>query len=88
MAEYANIFVVAGLGVTLFFGGWQGPLLPSWMWFMIKTYILILFIEWIRWTLPRTRVDKMMQFNWKFLIPLSIANLFVTGIIIKLFHIN
>lgn len=88
MAEYANIFVVAGLGVTLFFGGWQGPLLPSWMWFMIKTYILILFIEWIRWTLPRTRVDKMMQFNWKFLIPLSIANLFVTGIIVKLFNIN
>ncbi len=87
MAEYANIFVVAGLGVTLFFGGWQGPLLPSWMWFMIKTYMLILFIEWIRWTLPRTRVDKMMQFNWKFLIPVSIANLFVTGIIVKLFHI-
>jgi NADH-quinone oxidoreductase subunit H len=85
MAEYANIFVVAGLGVTLFFGGWQGPILPSWMWFMIKTYLLILFIEWIRWTLPRTRVVKMMQFNWKVLIPASIANVFLTGIIIKLF---
>lgn len=87
MAEYANIFVVAGLGVTLFFGGWQGPILPSWMWFMIKTYIMILFIEWVRWTLPRARVDKMMQFNWKVLIPLSIANIFITGLIIKLFHI-
>lgn len=87
MAEYANIFVVAGLGVTLFFGGWHGPILPSWMWFMIKTYVFILFIEWLRWTLPRARVDKMMQFNWKVLIPLSIANIFFTGIIIKLFNI-
>ncbi|HYF83647.1 MAG TPA: NADH-quinone oxidoreductase subunit NuoH [Clostridia bacterium] len=87
MAEYANLFVLAGLGVTLFFGGWDGPFLPSWMWFMIKTYLMILFLEWVRWTLPRARVDKMMQFNWKVLIPISIANIFVTGIIIKLFHI-
>ncbi len=87
MAEYANIFVVAGLGVTLFFGGWQGPLLPSWLWFMIKTYLLILFIEWLRWTLPRARIEQMMKFNWKILIPVSIANIFVTGIVIKLLHI-
>ena len=87
MAEYANLFVLAGLGVTLFFGGWHGPFLPSWMWFMIKTYLMILFLEWVRWTLPRARIDKMMQFNWKVLIPISIANIFVTGIIIKLFHI-
>lgn len=87
MAEYANIFVMAGLGVTLFFGGWHGPILPSWLWFMLKTYLLIIFIEWIRWTLPRARVDKMMKFNWKILIPISIANIFVTGIIIQLFHI-
>ena len=87
MAEYANLFVLAGLGVTLFFGGWQGPFLPSWMWFMIKTYLMILFLEWVRWTLPRARIDKMMQFNWKVLIPISIANIFVTGITIKLLHI-
>ena len=87
MAEYANIFVMAGLGVTLFFGGWQGPFLPSWLWFFIKTYLLIFFIEWLRWSLPRARIDKMMQFNWKVLIPISIGNLFVTGIAIKLFHI-
>lgn len=87
MAEYANIFIIAGLGVTLFFGGWHGPFLPSWMWFMIKTYIMVLFIEWVRWTLPRARVDKMMQFNWKVLIPVSIANIFVTGLIIKFLHI-
>lgn len=87
MAEYANLFVMAGLGVTLFFGGWSGPLLPSWMWFFIKTYLMIFFIEWLRWTLPRARIDKMMQFNWKVLIPISIANLFITGLGIKLFHI-
>jgi NADH-quinone oxidoreductase subunit H len=87
MAEYANLFVMAGLRVTLFFGGWRGPLLPSWMWFMIKTYVMIFFLMWLRWTLPRARVDKMMQFNWKVLIPISIANLFITGVGIKLFHI-
>jgi NADH-quinone oxidoreductase subunit H len=87
MAEYANMFVMSGLGVTLFFGGWQGPWLPSWMWFMLKTYAMIFFLMWLRWTLPRARIDKMMQFNWKVLIPISIANLFITGIAIKLFHI-
>jgi NADH-quinone oxidoreductase subunit H len=84
MAEYANLFVVSALGVTLFFGGWHGPILPSWLWFMIKSYAMIFFILWIRWTMPRARIDKMMQFNWKVLIPLSIANVLVTGIGIKL----
>lgn len=84
MAEYANLFVMAGLGVTLFFGGWQGPFLPSWVWFMLKTYVMIFFLLWLRWTLPRARIDKMMQFNWKVLIPISIANIVVTGFVIKL----
>jgi NADH-quinone oxidoreductase subunit H len=84
MAEYANLFVVSALGVTLFFGGWHGPILPSWLWFMLKSYAMIFFILWIRWTMPRARIDKMMKFNWKFLIPLSIANVLVTGVGIKL----
>jgi NADH-quinone oxidoreductase subunit H len=84
MAEYANLFVVSALGVTLFFGGWHGPILPSWLWFMLKSYAMIFFILWIRWTMPRARMDKMMKFNWKFLIPLSIANILVTGVGIKL----
>jgi NADH-quinone oxidoreductase subunit H len=86
MAEYANLFCMAGLGVTLFLGGWHGPILPSWLWFMLKTYLMIFFFLWIRWTMPRARIDKMMQFNWKFLIPVSIANIFLTGIGIKLFQ--
>lgn len=86
MAEYANLFVMAALGVTLFFGGWHGPFLPSWVWFMLKTYIMIFFLLWLRWTLPRARIDKMMQFNWKYLIPIAIGNVFVTGLGIKLFQ--
>lgn len=86
MAEYANLFSVAALGVTLFLGGWQGPILPSWLWFMGKVYAFILVILWIRWTFPRLRIDKMMKFNWKFLIPLSIVNILVTGIGIKIYQ--
>jgi NADH-quinone oxidoreductase subunit H len=85
MAEYANLFVMSALAVTLFFGGWQGPILPSWVWFMLKTYAMIFFLEWLRWTLPRARVDKMMKFNWKYLIPIAIINIFITGIGIKIF---
>lgn len=86
MAEYANLFSVAALGVTLFLGGWQGPFFPSWIWFIGKVYALILVLLWLRWTFPRIRIDKMMKFNWKLLIPLSIANIFVTGIVIKIYQ--
>lgn len=87
MAEYANMFALSALGVTLFLGGWQGPVLPGWLWFMIKTYAVIMLLFWLRWTLPRARVDKMMKFNWKVLIPISIANIFVTGLVMKLIQI-
>ncbi len=86
MAEYANLFSVAALGVTLFLGGWQGPFLPSWLWFFGKVYAFIMVILWLRWTLPRFRIDKMMKFNWKFLIPLSIMNILVTGVGIKIYQ--
>jgi NADH-quinone oxidoreductase subunit H len=86
LAEYANMFSMAAIAVTLFFGGWQGPLLPSWLWFLIKTLLMVFFIMWIRWTLPRIRIDKMMKLNWKVLIPLSILNIFLTGIGIKLYQ--
>lgn len=86
LAEYANTFSMAAIAVTLFFGGWQGPFLPSWMWFLIKTMIMVFVIMWIRWTLPRMRIDKMMKLNWKVLIPLSILNVFLTGAGIKLYQ--
>lgn len=86
MAEYANLFSVSALGATVFLGGWQGPFLPSWVWFFGKVFAMILLIMWIRWTFPRFRIDKMMNFNWKFLIPVSIANILLTGIGIKAYQ--
>jgi NADH-quinone oxidoreductase subunit H len=86
MAEYANLFSVAALGATLFLGGWEGPILPGYLWFYGKTWAMIVLILWIRWTLPRARLDKMMKFNWKVLIPLSILNILLTGIGIKVYQ--
>ena len=86
MAEYANLFSVSALGVTVFLGGWQGPIFPSWVWFFGKVFAMILLIMWIRWTFPRFRIDKMMNFNWKFLIPVSIVNILLTGIGIKAYQ--
>ena len=86
MAEYANLFSVSALGVTVFLGGWQGPVFPSWVWFFGKVFAMILLIMWIRWTFPRFRIDKMMNFNWKFLIPVSILNILLTGVGIKAYQ--
>lgn len=80
LAEYGNLFIVSAMGVTMFLGGWQGPFLPGWVWFLIKTHLLFSFFIWIRWTFPRIRVDQLMHFGWKFLVPLSLANIFLTGI--------
>ena len=64
----------------LFLGGWHGPLLPGWLWFLIKTFSVILVILWIRGTFPRLRVDQLMTFAWQVLIPLSFVNIVVTAI--------
>jgi NADH-quinone oxidoreductase subunit H len=86
MAEYANLFSVAALGAVLFLGGWEGPILPGYIWFIGKTWAMVILILWIRWTLPRARLDKMMKFNWKYLIPLSILNILLTGVGIKVYQ--
>ncbi|SMB95375.1 NADH dehydrogenase subunit H [Thermanaeromonas toyohensis ToBE] len=87
LSEYTNLLSVSALAVTLFFGGWQGPWLPSWLWFIIKVYIMILLFMWVRWTFPRIRIDHLLQFNWKFLLPLSLANILATGIGIKVYQV-
>ncbi len=79
-AEYANLFAVSAIATTFFLGGWQGPLLPPYLWFFIKTCGMIFFFMWLRWTLPRFRIDQVLNFGWKLLLPLSIANIFITGI--------
>ncbi len=80
MAEYMNAFTLSGLAVTLFLGGWQGPFFPSWIWFFAKTFILIFVMIWFRGTFPRFRVDQLMGFAWKFLLPLTLINILVTGL--------
>jgi NADH-quinone oxidoreductase subunit H len=92
MAEYANMFTVACLATVLFFGGWSGPVfgpailqafLPI-VWFVAKVLAFIFIYIWVRGTLPRFRYDQLMAFGWKFLLPLAIANIIVTSLVVAL----
>jgi NADH-quinone oxidoreductase subunit H len=85
MAEYANLFAVSAIATTLFLGGWHGPWLPGWVWFGIKTLAMIYLFMWFRWTFPRLRVDQLMTFGWKVLLPLALVNMLATGVGIYLF---
>ena len=80
LAEYSNMLIVAAVATTLFFGGWRGPLLPPWLWLIIKIVIVFLVMVWTRTTLPRVRIDQLMALAWKFLLPLALINLLVTAI--------
>ena len=80
MAEFMNVFTVSALTATLFLGGYQGPVLPSWVWFLMKTYALIFVMMWFRGTLPRLRVDQMMGLAWKFLLPFTLINILAAGL--------
>lgn len=80
MAEYANLFAVSAIAATLFLGGWRGPVLPDVLWFVIKCAVIIFLYMWIRWSVPRFRVDQLMDFGWKFLLPVSLLNIFAVGL--------
>lgn len=84
MAEYINMIVVSALTATLFLGGWQGPILPGWIWFFVKTVAVLFVFVWVRASLPRARYDKLMQFCWKFMTPLALVNLLVTAAVVLL----
>jgi NADH-quinone oxidoreductase subunit H len=79
MAEFLSGFAIAAMTTTLFLGGWQGPVLPPWLWFMIKSLSLFVVLIWFRGTFPRFRIDQVMAFAWKFLLPLALANIFVVA---------
>ena len=81
LAEYAAMFLVAGLAVVLFLGGWVGPFFDGPLTFFIKTLILVFVQMWLRWTLPRLRVDQMMAVCWKYLIPIAFVILVVVAFI-------
>jgi len=79
LAEYGHALAMSAIAATLFLGGWLGPGLPSFLWFVIKVLFIFFIIFWIRSTLPRLRVDQLMGFAWKCLFPLALINLFITG---------
>ena len=80
LAEYAEVIAMSAIMTTLFLGGWQGPLLPPFLWFLIKVFAIFFLIIWIRSTIPRLRIDQVMAFAWKFLLPLALINLFITSL--------
>jgi len=91
LAEYMNTFTIAALTVLLFLGGWRWPEMPlegvahttlSVLWFLAKTYIVVLAIIWLRGTYPRIRIDQLMSFGWKVLVPLSFVNIVITAIVL------
>ncbi len=85
MAEYINMATVSAVATDLFLGGWHGPFLPEWLgwlWFLFKMACLLFFYIWMRWTLPRYRYDQLMEFGWKWLLPLAVVNLLVTAAVV------
>lgn len=92
LAEYLNMFIIAGVAATVFLGGWQPfqinaewaegfnsvmAYIPSWIWFMGKTFALVLLSLWVRWTFPRLRIDQLLKLEWKILMPISLVNLLI-----------
>lgn len=79
IGEYLGIVLTSALIVTLFFGGWLGPLLPPLVWFVLKTSVVAALFILLRASLPRPRYDQLMAFGWKVMLPLALLNLVVTG---------
>jgi NADH-quinone oxidoreductase subunit H len=85
MAEYFGMFAISGLATTLFLGGWHAPLpilefIPSYVWFFVKLSLLIFVFIWVRGTLPRTRVDQVMNFAWKFVLPMAFTGIVAAAV--------
>ncbi|MBT4099123.1 MAG: NADH-quinone oxidoreductase subunit NuoH [Gemmatimonadetes bacterium] len=84
LAEFTHMVIICSVATILFLGGWNGPLLPGWLWFFLKVYSLILVMMWFRWTFPRLRFDQLMSLAWMILVPLALVNLLATTVLIKL----
>jgi NADH-quinone oxidoreductase subunit H len=82
VGEYVGIILISSLITVLFFGGWLGPVLPPLLWFALKTFFFIFLFILLRASLPRPRFDQLMSWGWKFMLPLALANLLVTGAIV------
>ncbi len=85
LGEYLGMFAISGLAITLFLGGWNAPLpfltwVPSYLWFFAKLLTLIVAFIWVRGTLPRLRMDQLMNFAWKFMLPMALLNLITAAV--------
>ncbi len=87
ISEYAHMIIMPAVAVTLFWGGWHPivpalSFIPGWIWFLAKVFVLVFVCIWIRATYPRLRYDQIMKFGWKFMFPLALVNLLVTGFVL------
>ena len=82
IGEYVGITLISAMIVTLFFGGWLGPLLPPLVWFLLKTFIVIACFVLLRAALPRPRYDQLMAYGWKVMLPVTLVNLLITGAVV------
>ncbi len=85
LGEYLGMFATSGLAITLFLGGWAAPFsfltwIPSYVWFFLKLLAIIAAFIWIRGTMPRLRMDQLMIFAWKFMLPMTLLNILTAGI--------
>ncbi|MGH3181705.1 MAG: complex I subunit 1/NuoH family protein, partial [Streptosporangiaceae bacterium] len=92
LAEYVNMITVSCVATLVFLGGWSGPLFgPAWLaallptgYFLVKVCFFLFLYIWVRGTLPRFRYDQLMGFGWKVLVPLALANVLVTSLVVAL----
>lgn len=95
LAEYLNMFIIAGIGTTVFLGGWQAIQIPNWdgfnevmnyipsyVWFFGKASALVLLSLWVRWTFPRLRIDQLLNLEWKYMLPINMVNLVLMVIVV------
>jgi len=85
LGEYCHLLFLSALITTLYFGGWQGPVLPPIVWFLAKTFFFTFVFIWIRSTYPRLRYDRVMAFGWKVLLPAGLFNVMVTAFLYTLY---
>lgn len=96
LAEYMNLFICAGIAATIFLGGWAAPLIPGWemwneimlyvpgfVWFLMKVFFVLMLLLWERWTFPRLRIDQLLNLEWKYMLPMTMALLVVMAICVS-----
>ena len=91
LAEFINMFIIAAIATTVFFGGWLSPFgltesVPflGLFWFLAKAFVLVFLMMWFRWTFPRLRIDQLLTLEWKYLLPINLVNLIIMAVLVWL----